>query len=186
MREHSTHSTPEEQRQVEYREVPGFRDYRVGDDGSVWSRLNRKDVGPTKPDWRRMSPGFCRGYHLYGLRRGRRRFNRLAHTLVLSAFRGPRPPGMEACHNDGNRANNCLSNLRWDTRKANHADAIRHGTHPRGDAHGCAKLTESGARYILRATAQGCRQADLARELGVSESIVSRVVLRKTWAHVTA
>jgi hypothetical protein len=50
------------------------------------------------------------------------------HNLVLLAFVGPRPSGMEACHGDGNPWNNALSNLRWDTRTANVADAKRHGT----------------------------------------------------------
>lgn len=51
------------------------------------------------------------------------------HHLVLAAFIGPCPPGMEGCHNDGNPANNESQNLRWDTRAANIQDAIRHGTH---------------------------------------------------------
>jgi hypothetical protein len=51
------------------------------------------------------------------------------HHLVLCAFVGPRPDGMEACHNDGDPANNCVSNLRWDTRTNNIYDAVQHGTH---------------------------------------------------------
>lgn len=55
------------------------------------------------------------------------RFSVRIHVLVLEAFRGPRPAGLIACHNDGNVDNNCLSNLRWDTHQANTFDAIRHG-----------------------------------------------------------
>lgn len=51
------------------------------------------------------------------------------HRLVLIAFVGPCPQGMEACHNDGNPANNHLSNLRWDTHKSNMEDKVKHGTH---------------------------------------------------------
>lgn len=50
------------------------------------------------------------------------------HRLVLSTFLGPCPPGMVACHSDGDIRNNRLENLRWDTPKSNTADAIRHGT----------------------------------------------------------
>lgn len=56
--------------------------------------------------------------------------HRTVHPIVLEAFVGPRPPGMECCHNDGNKANNALSNLRWDTKKANELDAIRIGKRP--------------------------------------------------------
>lgn len=52
----------------------------------------------------------------------------MVHKLVLEAFVGPRPPGLEACHNDGDGMNNRLTNLRWDTHKANMADQFRHGT----------------------------------------------------------
>ena len=50
------------------------------------------------------------------------------HRLVLSVFVGPCPEGMEACHNDGNPANNHVENLRWDTGSANMHDKRRHGT----------------------------------------------------------
>lgn len=52
------------------------------------------------------------------------------HCLVLEAFVGPCPPGMEACHNNGIPNDNRLTNLRWDTRLANMLDRITHGTDP--------------------------------------------------------
>lgn len=51
------------------------------------------------------------------------------HRLVLNAFVGARPDGMEGCHNDGDPTNNHLSNLRWDTQSENQRDSVRHGTH---------------------------------------------------------
>ena len=50
------------------------------------------------------------------------------HRLVLEAFEGPCPDGMEACHNDGNPTNNTIENLRWGTRSENRRDAVKHGT----------------------------------------------------------
>ena len=49
------------------------------------------------------------------------------HRLVLEAFVGPCPEGMECCHWDDNPQNNHLSNLRWDTRSANRIDRLRTG-----------------------------------------------------------
>jgi hypothetical protein len=71
------------------------------------------------------------GYHAVSARvaDGEKKFR--VHVLVLEAFVGPRPAGMDGCHNDGNPANNNLSNLRWDTRAANMADMKRHGRDPR-------------------------------------------------------
>jgi hypothetical protein len=49
------------------------------------------------------------------------------HTLVLTAFVGPCPQGMECRHLDGNPANNRLGNLKWGTPEENWADRRRHG-----------------------------------------------------------
>lgn len=53
----------------------------------------------------------------------------LVHHLVLTAFSGPRPLGTEACHGNGNAADNRVENLRWDTHSVNEIDKVRHGTH---------------------------------------------------------
>jgi hypothetical protein len=173
----SAQSTPQ------YRDVPDFPGYRVGDDGSVWGRLSLNGIGPMKDDWRRLSPGNCRGYHLYGLQRGGRRYNRTAHRLVLEAFVGPRPPGTECCHGDGNRGNNALANLRWDTRKSNHADALRHGTHPRGEGHGNATMTEADVEAVAVLLAEGFSRTEVALQTGVDLGTVSRIALGKAWSH---
>jgi hypothetical protein len=51
------------------------------------------------------------------------------HTLVLTAFVGPRPLGKEGCHYDGDHFNNRLTNLRWGTPTENAADLARYGIH---------------------------------------------------------
>lgn len=47
------------------------------------------------------------------------------HHLVLTAFVGPAPAGMECLHWDDDPANNVLDNLRWGTRSENLADFQR-------------------------------------------------------------
>ena len=48
------------------------------------------------------------------------------HTVVLEAFAGPCPDGMEACHeNDVPTDNRWPENLRWDTPEGNLADRLR-------------------------------------------------------------
>lgn len=54
--------------------------------------------------------------------------NHTVHSLVLAAFVGPRPEGMDVCHGDGDCTNNRLDNLRYDTREANVEDMRRHGS----------------------------------------------------------
>lgn len=51
------------------------------------------------------------------------------HRLVMRAFVGQVPEGMEVCHENGDALDNRLANLRYDTHSANMFDAIRQGTH---------------------------------------------------------
>ena len=53
----------------------------------------------------------------------------LVHRLVLEAFEGPCPEGLEACHNDGDQTINVWDNLRWDTGSSNMVDKVNHGRH---------------------------------------------------------
>ena len=77
------------------------------------------------------------------------------HHLVMFAFIGPRPVGMECCHYDGDPTNNRLENLRWDTPAGNAADKKRHGT-ARGPTGLCgaeagsAKLTDAQIVEIMQ------------------------------------
>lgn len=53
--------------------------------------------------------------------------SRYVHRLVLETFIGPCPDGHEGCHNNGNKYDNRLCNLRWDTHKNNIKDAVKAG-----------------------------------------------------------
>lgn len=55
------------------------------------------------------------------------------HQLVLLAFIGPRPDGMETRHLDGEAANNTLQNLVYGTHSENTLDSVRHGTDSNGN-----------------------------------------------------
>jgi len=70
------------------------------------------------------------GHLRLALQRAGVKLQRFVHQIVLETFGGPCPQGLECCHNDGNPAHNCLSNLRWDTRSANRFDMVQHGSHP--------------------------------------------------------
>ncbi len=108
------------------------------------------------------------------------------HRLVLLAFVGPCPNGMEACHfPDRDVTNNRLSNLRWDTKQANAADATTHGTFARGERQGSAKATAEVVRAIRDEYATGdISQAALATKYGLGQSTVSKYVRREDWKHI--
>lgn len=90
------------------------------------------------------------GYLAVNLTAHGRRKQVLVHSVVLRAFAGERPNGYQACHNNGNRADARLENLRWDTCKNNHADAFRHGTRLVGSRSPRAKLDECLVAMLRR------------------------------------
>lgn len=69
------------------------------------------------------------GHRTVSLRRPGIQKTFYVHRLVLEAFVGPCPEGMEACHGNGDPGDNRIENLRWDTRFANVHDMLGHGNH---------------------------------------------------------
>jgi len=102
------------------------------------------------------------------------------HKLVLEAFVGKAPQGMECCHNDGNQQNNRLENLRWDTPKNNHADKLKHGTSNTGERCNWAKLTKA---KVISIRADIRTQKEIATEYGVQQSQISRIKNGVRWIH---
>lgn len=105
-----------------WRPIPGFPDYEVSDTGKVKS-FKRGVLWGRKLKLSPDSWGYLRATLLIN----GRSYIKGVHQLVMLAFVGPCPEGMEICHNDGNPINNHLGNLRYDTHKANIQDAVRHG-----------------------------------------------------------
>jgi len=124
--------------------VAGFEGlYQVSDLGQVWSEP-RWSGGHTQG--RRYRQGRIlqrlyspKGYPKVALSREGQQSQVAVHTLVLTAFRGPPPAGMEACHNDGIPENCAVSNLRWDTHGNNLRDRARHGTDPHASRTHCPR-----------------------------------------------
>lgn len=118
-----------------WKPIAGYEgSYEVSDHGRVRS-LDRIVTGangiPMRISGRIRRPGthIRSGHKQIILRANGELFGRFVHRLVLEAFVGPCPEGMECCHNDGNPANNRLENLRWGTRSENVQDMLMHGTH---------------------------------------------------------
>lgn len=91
-----------------------------------------------------------------------RRVTRLVHHLVLEAFVGPRPMGMETRHLDGDATNNDISNIRWGTRGENNLDRVAHGTHHQANKTHCPMGHRLVEPNIVPSEARRGRRACLA------------------------
>lgn len=110
--------------------VPGYEGvYEVSDQGRVRS-LDRADSRGRSRTGRvlslRIQPS---GHRTVSLCTNAKRRIFHVHHLVLMAFVGPRPTGMEGCHWNDDPTDNRVENLRWDTRSGNQLDSVRNGTH---------------------------------------------------------
>jgi hypothetical protein len=163
--------------------------YEVSDQGRVRSllRFSPKLLSPymAGSNSKRLAITLGRGNKQYVAR------------LVVRAFIGDIPDGMQVNHIDGNPLNNCVANLEICTRSENIMHAIRTGLsnnqrciirQPRGERHGMARLTVSDIREIrARYKKTGPRSGngmELAREFGVTHKQIHNIVRRKCWQSV--
>ncbi|MGN6653719.1 MAG: HNH endonuclease [Rhodanobacter sp.] len=104
------------------------------------------------------------------------------HDLVMRTFVGPRPSGLEVCHNNGNSHDNRATNLRYGTAKENGLDRIKHGRSNRGETHGNSKLTADQVRDIRRLREEGHKAIRIAERFGISASTVTQLCRGTRWA----
>lgn len=121
------------------------------------------------------------GYDVVNLTTNNSRKQCLVHRLVIEAFISEKPNGMECCHNNGDRKDNRLENLRWDTRKNNHADKLLHGTWQYGERIGTSKLKEWQAKEVKYS---GLSLDLLAKKFNVSKGCVSKIRYLSSWKHL--
>lgn len=168
-----------------WRRIAGFPGYEVSDRGRVRS-LDRTVScirGGVKRTvfWRgrvlRATTG-SHGYRQVSLPAG---VEACVHHLVAEAFIGPRPPGLNVLHADGDRQNCRADNLYYGDQADNGSDAKRHGTTPAGEKNGQEKLSIEDVRLIRKAPGL---QADIAARFDCSPSNISSIKRGASWAGV--
>jgi hypothetical protein len=169
----------------EWRPIPGYSGYEASSQGHIRSWIAWRST----PVPRLRRPVLHKGYYSLRLRNdGGEIETRAVHILVALAFFGPRPSGMDVCHNDGDSTNNAAANLRYDTRTANIRDMQKHGTanYLAGEVKQGAKLSESDVREIRRLYASGGHtHRSLAAQYGVSHCVVGKVIRGTDWREVS-
>ena len=162
--------------------VRGYSGYFVSNYGEMYSKWegggNNRRIGECL---NRLKCAYSDGRVQVNLSKNKKRISKRVHRIVLEAFVGPCPEGMEACHfPDRDTRNNRLDNLRWDTKASNHRDRVVHGTDNTGEKNGSAKLTWEKVAKI-RAERASTTYRVLAEKYNVSLSAIQQVCERKTW-----
>lgn len=176
----------------EWKDVPGFEGYyQVSNHGRVKTMprivMRRSRWGSRHPHQvkeRLMSLKKAKGFNYVAvnLTVGGSVTRCLVHRLVLEAFVGPCPAGMECRHfPDRDTANNRLDNLQWGTPVENARDSLVHGTSSLGRkaspesrarmsaAQSGRKLTEDHKRKIGLAGIGRKHSEATKRQIGLSQ-----------------
>lgn len=164
--------------------IPGYEDaYAVSDLGRVKSLARRVRLWtPNAGELTRsvaeriLRPGPQKSGHLsVALGKGN---SKQVHQLVLLAFEGPRPEGLEVLHRDGDPSNNRLSNLRYGTRSENLEDIFYHTGR---------KLSREQVLYLRKRAEEGFYYGEryrLSLGWGVNPSTVWSAAEGKNYTHV--
>ena len=108
------------------------------------------------------------------------------HRMVLEAFVGPCPEGMETRHfPDRSHDNNRLENLSWSDHETNMRDKRKHGTQLEGAAIHNSVLRESDVLEIRSELRRDrLTQGEIAALFGVTRSTVSLINTGPNWSHL--
>ena len=157
-----------------YKIISGASSYKVGDDGTVWSKKKSNN-------WRKLKPRLVGGgrnrkkngrpsVHIY-MDNGTTREYQI-HQLVAEYHLGPRPPDILVLHKDDNRWNNTASNIYYGSQKQNHYD--------KGD-NGITPLSRTDV-LAIRASNLGCTA--LGRQYGVDRKTIWSIKTYRTWTDI--
>lgn len=155
----------------EWLPLPRAPEYLISSEGRIWSKRSQ----------RLLRPSTVIGGYLRTVIGGK---SLAVHILVCETFHGPRPPGRQAAHLDGDSANPRRDNLTWATPTENAAHKRIHGTAPIGEHHPGAKLSTADVIELRRRWRDGESWRALARAFGVSPRAANDAGTGVTFAHV--
>lgn len=165
----TSHATPTTAEQ--WRDIPGYEGYyQVSNNGRVRSldrtyidRYGRQQKFRGKLRAQRKRPDGYKAVTLYSAKSGSS--TKFVHRLVLEAFVGPCPEGMEACHWDDVKGNNHLSNLRWDSFSNNQNDMLRNGNNFHANKDKCIRGHEFTPENTYIKPSTGARECRTCRKM---------------------
>lgn len=166
---------PKKDEIVILKDIPRFFEYKISDHGEVWS-FKRKNPSDLKVRLRKDKDS----YFIINLWNGQKYKTRKIHQLVLESWEGIRR-NIESIgrHNNGNKENNFIGNLYWETNSSNQIDSLRHQTYH------SQKINEFQARIIKRLHQfKTLVHNDIAQFFGITRSMINSIECGLKWKHI--
>jgi hypothetical protein len=141
-----------------------------------WPRVA---VGKPNECWEWLGPRHKRGYGRLNWMGKANKAHRVAMSLTDGDWNSP----LHVLHHCDNPPCCNPAHLWRGTNRENYDDMASKGRRAilRGEEHGMAKLTADQVRYIRTSPKFG---SELARELGVSDTLIYHIIKRRKWKHV--
>lgn len=108
----------------------------------------------------------------------------IVHRLVSQSFIKNPKNKPQVNHIDGDKLNNCVSNLELVSAKDNMLHAYKIGLRNKGGKHHWSKLTEPNVLLIRKKHKQKISNVQLANEFSVSPACISAIINRYSWNHI--
>lgn len=168
--------------------IPGYEGlYSACHDGRIYAESSNK-----RPKGCYLRPWLIgNGYEMVMLYKDKKPSKYLVHRLIALTFI-PNPKKLkEVNHKNANRLDNRSENLEWVSSKENKRHAIALGLYdnlgkntPKGSKHPSSKLTDKQVITIRKRVANGEYKRTIAREYGVSDTLIRVICRRETWKHI--
>lgn len=162
------------------KDVKGYEGiYSCDKDGNIYSlpKKTRKGTRVVKPFLSKNN-----GYLQVDLCKNGETKRFSVHRIIALSFLENKNNKEQVNHINGNKLDNCVVNLEWNTRSENQMHAVNTGLRSaKGIKNSSSKLTESMVRDIKNRKE---RTTDLAKEFNVSLSTISGIRNNKTWTHL--
>lgn len=164
----------------QWKDILGFEGlYEVSSMGELRNKATKKILKPVITH--------C-GYYRFRIIKNEERFNKMLHRLVCEAFIENPEQKRTINHKDGNKLNNNIENLEWNTHSENIHHAIKLGLFhinrdPFNRHHSC--LSEEQVLEIDRMIkSKEHTYKQIALMFGVHPSRIEKIKARTTWKHL--
>ncbi len=147
--------------------IPDFEDYSASNFGRIINNKTKKIL----------KPGSNGKYNTVCLWKNRKLMGtKYIHRLVLHTF-NTKPDGIYECsHIDGNRHNNSLINLKWETPRENNFRKIEHGTFMIGDSHVNTKISNEECVELIKLYISGSTTKELSKKYKITDFHVAHIL----------
>ena len=162
-----------------WKSIKGYENlYEVSNLGNIKSFPKK-----TRKGTRILKKHMGNNYYLIDLVKDKKVKKHLIHRLVANSFLENTEKKEQVNHIDGNKLNNNVENLEWNTRSENQLHSIKIGLRTTiGEKNSQSKLNE---KSVLKIFIDKRKYKEIIQEYNISISTISDIKRGYSWTHIT-